>query len=272
MDKLRALKPSFTLIELLVVISIIALLIALLLPALAKSRAVAQGAGCMSNARQFHVVTIAYLADNNGWFCRAAESEGPNAWDTDTYYLNTLLPYFNDWNMLIDPGRDNNREEAIRRTGRASFYANEGRDNNYKVNGHSYMFWDPRLISWGQGLRTKLDDIVVPSKTMLNECMLQGRGGDWQPTIWGGTHAGGAPEDIVEVGGGVHSGTETYGFVDGHGGFFSTEPLRLDYLVRKTWAFTYPPNVTPAEAQWWTMPYYPDAYPWELFTNLSFGW
>ena len=58
-------RKSFTLIELLVVISIIALLIALLLPALQNARKVAQGAGCMSNGRQLVTATTTYAIDHN---------------------------------------------------------------------------------------------------------------------------------------------------------------------------------------------------------------
>lgn len=270
MVQLRALKRSFTLIELLVVISIIALLIALLLPALGKARSVAQGVGCMSNARQYQMAISTYLFDNNGWFCRAADATGIDGpkWDHSTYYFRTLFPYFNDWDILIDPARNNDPEEAIRRTNRASWPAMDGRPNNYWVVGHSYMFWDPRIVNAWQGLRTKIDDIVVPSKTLLTNCILQGRGGDWGPWLWGCNKANGSSEDIVDENGGVHNGTETYVFVDGHGDFYSTKPISEDYPVASTGKLTYPPRVTPSEAEFWTMPYYPDAYPWQVYTTI----
>ncbi len=59
---------GFTLIELLVVISIIALLIALLLPTLATARESAKMVICGSNLRQIAIGYNSYAAENGGWF------------------------------------------------------------------------------------------------------------------------------------------------------------------------------------------------------------
>lgn len=62
----QATRPSaFTLIELLVVISIIALLIAILLPALGQAREVAQSSLCLNNLKQQGVAMAVYQADYN---------------------------------------------------------------------------------------------------------------------------------------------------------------------------------------------------------------
>jgi len=66
-------RKAFTLIELLVVISIIALMIAILLPALSRARAQAEFTACLSNTRQFGLATSAYLVDNKQRMPRGAE-------------------------------------------------------------------------------------------------------------------------------------------------------------------------------------------------------
>ena len=68
---------GFTLIELLVVIIIIALLAALLLPALARAKAVAQGAQCKSNIRQLAISWESYTDDNRTRFVLNADNPYP---------------------------------------------------------------------------------------------------------------------------------------------------------------------------------------------------
>ena len=76
----RVKQSGFTLIELLVVIAIIAILAAILLPALQQARRRGQGTGCLNNMKQLHLFYARY-ADTHSEMVLPAYMPGVGMWD-----------------------------------------------------------------------------------------------------------------------------------------------------------------------------------------------
>lgn len=90
-------KKGFTLIELLVVIAIIAILAALLLPALGRAKAAAQKTACISNNKQLGLSFHIYLTDFNDIYPPRANDGNYPRWP------GMLYSSFKNTNMLVCP-------------------------------------------------------------------------------------------------------------------------------------------------------------------------
>ena len=109
----RAQRSGFTLIELLVVIAIIAILAAMLLPALARAKAKGQRTVCLNNLRQIGLFMQLYTEDNNDTF-PAHRNQGLNTADPVASLTNwwgtTIVTYGNGRsNLFHDPAVNGKR-------------------------------------------------------------------------------------------------------------------------------------------------------------------
>ena len=97
-------KKAFTLVELLVVISIIALLLAILMPTLQKARMQAQSVVCKSNMKQLGLVLEFYKISNKNYLLPTYESPSPGnfIYWTDRLTKNNYIN-FNDRNVFFCP-------------------------------------------------------------------------------------------------------------------------------------------------------------------------
>ena len=105
-------RVGFTLVELLVVIAIIAILAALLMPALAKGRARAHAAACSNNLRQVGLAFQLYLHDHDDTFPTSAPHSGLGAQPEDWVW----------WQVTASPAggfamRDLNQGSVIKQIG-----------------------------------------------------------------------------------------------------------------------------------------------------------
>lgn len=237
--QLSAPGQGFTLIELLVVIAIIAILAAMLLPALTRAKLKAQGVQCMNNGKQMMFTWRLYVDDNadkvpSAWGGQGdwmpgnsmtwvgnpmADGANPYNWDIETLKQSPLWPYCGNspgiWRCPAD-----SQYPCVASSGPLKGQAVP------RVRSMSMLSWfngldadDPGLGGAGWLKYKKMAQVVNPGPAMtlvfLDERCDSINDGEWCTSMYGWPDQG-SQWKLIDFPGSYHGGAGGISFADGH--------------------------------------------------------
>jgi len=222
-------RSGFTLIELLVVIAIIAILAAMLMPALSKAKAAGKKASCLSNLHNIGLAMLMYADDNRGLIPRG----------NDVIWYQAFMNYLPEGGTVDD-------YRSIR-IFKCPSYPNKDQVVSYVIN--SWHFQSMNSIA-GTDLYapTLLSRVDRPTETIY---LADNENGTWRPIIkgfrdaelflndvWHPGHLPSSKSQDASTGRRVakdrHSGGPNVLYFDGHSGWMKAERMTGD-MWRETW-------------------------------------
>lgn len=192
---------GFTLVELLVVIGIIAILMAMMMPSIARAKAKANQISCLNNMRQLTLSAGLYASDHEDEF--PARRIPTNAWP------HKLKPYYVNWQIIACPSD---------RFGIAGLLANDANPKrSYLINGFNDYFkvnlspGDYKAFQqWRLPHGMKVAAIPRPSETILF-----GEKRSGSPHVHMDTDQGQRGNDFEEIEHKRHGQGSNFSFIDG---------------------------------------------------------
>jgi prepilin-type N-terminal cleavage/methylation domain-containing protein/prepilin-type processing-associated H-X9-DG protein len=192
---------GFTLVELMVVIAIIAILMALLMPAISRAKAKANQISCLNNMRQLTLAATMYANDHDEEF--PARRIPTNAWP------HKLKPYYVNWQIIACPSDH---------FGIVGLFANDvNPKRSYLINGFNDYFkvnlspGDYKAFQqWRYAHGMKVTAISRPSETILF-----GEKRSGSPHVHMDTDQGNRGNDFEEIEHSRHGAGSNFSFIDG---------------------------------------------------------
>jgi prepilin-type N-terminal cleavage/methylation domain-containing protein/prepilin-type processing-associated H-X9-DG protein len=226
-------RSAFTLIELLVVIAIIAILAAMLLPALSRAKEAGKRIACLNDLRQLSLSAQMYVSDSQSFF--------PPRSNTDRWPDKFYDYYGKSLKLLVCPSETTNTPASNGTT--TSTNVADGAPRSYFINGWNDFFLsptDPQGLNNGDSM--KENSIVHPSDTVVLGEKTSGHGDFYMDLLENGgndftgianqSRHDSSPADSLS---GVGSGGSNYAMADGSARYIKF-PQALDPL--NLWAIS----------------------------------